>query len=1095
MLPTIQDAHIRKQALDITQSFIVQAPAGSGKTELLTQRYLNLLSHAKKAPEEIIAITFTRKAAAEMRVRIMQALNFATQLEPDQNDYRHQTWSLAKKVLEKDAELDWEILQNPNRLRILTIDALSALLCRQTPLQTQFGGSFAVSDNSSALYQLAARRALTEVFTEAPYNKALEQLLLYLDNRVEHLEQLLSELLAERDQWLPTILYCYANHQTLQEMLENGLKRVILEKLQMAAAAMPENIKQLLVLCARHAGDYFKENDPRNPLAACADFTFEEKPALDKFPQWFGLTNLLLTKEGQQRKIVDIRNGFGPKDPNKSLMSSILTELTFHPVFYESLCDILICPPEKYTKPQWETLTSLTQLLPVLAAQLHVIFQEKKEIDFTELNLSALKALGDEESPTDLALYLDYQINHLLIDEFQDTSITHLHLLEKMIAGWLPGDGRTLFLVGDPMQSIYRFRNAEVGLFLRAQAQGIGPVSLTPLTLTMNFRSQGNLVTWFNDTFQTVFPALSDIATGRVPYTKAIAARQALDFSATLYPLISEDEAQVIVDQIMALKKNCPHDSMAILVRARAQLTPIIALLNKNNLAFQAVDIEPLFARPDIQDLLALTRAVLHRADRIAWIALLRAPFIGLLLTDLERIAQHSEKNTIWESLIDYENIIDLSNDAKTRISQLKYFLENAFETQSEHRLSSWIEGLWLALNGQATSQNIDHPRAYFDLLDKLENTAHTLSIKTLSDRCEKLYANTKSAEKNTIQLMTIHKSKGLEFDHVFLPGLERQSPHDKSKLLRFCDRPSLFGGDDLLIAPIASAKEKKDPIYDYLKEIESEKQTYEMSRLLYVAATRAKKSLHLSFTLVWNEEKSCIIPPKKGSFLEKLWPIYEKSIAVTPKNTTGIETREKCTAPFQRLSMIEPHPNNSKFKPTVKINIDSEDFHARIIGTVVHEALQALSNNKTTPDTLPIKKWRARLLSLGILPSHSESAVLSVETAIKNTLSDERGQWILSQTKEAHSEWALTTVLTNKLEKKIIDRCFIDENNVRWIIDYKTSQPLIDETLEAFLEKEKATYQEQLETYSALFSADHVIKLGLYFPMCKGWIAWDYFT
>ena len=92
--------------------------------------------------------------------------------------------------------------------------------------------------------------------------------------------------------------------------------------------------------------------------------------------------------------------------------------------------------------------------------------------------MAAQRALGEAENPTDLALSLDYQVQHLLIDEFQDTSVSHYDLLEKLVAGWEPGDGRTIFAVGDPMQSIYRFREAEVGLFLKVCREGIETLRL-----------------------------------------------------------------------------------------------------------------------------------------------------------------------------------------------------------------------------------------------------------------------------------------------------------------------------------------------------------------------------------------------------------------------------------------------------------------------------------------------------------------------------------------------------------------------------------------------------------------------------------------
>ncbi len=144
----------------------------------------------------------------------------------------------------------------------------------------------------------------------------------------------------------------------------------------------------------------------------------------------------------------------------------------------------------------------------ILIAQLKVTFQQHGKIDYIENAQAALIALGDDEHPTDLTLSLDYQIKHILIDEFQDTSNSQFSLIEKLIAGWEPNDGRTLFLVGDPMQSIYRFREAEVGLFIRAKTKGIGHLSLTPLTLSVNFRSTPTIVNWINQAFINIFPAL-----------------------------------------------------------------------------------------------------------------------------------------------------------------------------------------------------------------------------------------------------------------------------------------------------------------------------------------------------------------------------------------------------------------------------------------------------------------------------------------------------------------------------------------------------------------------------------------------------------
>src|SRR5690606_13741606 len=124
-------------------------------------------------------------------------------------------------------------------------------------------------------------------------------------------------------------------------------------------------------------------------------------------------------------------------------------------------------PDGQYSETQWAALTALFGSLRLAAAQLQVILGQTGQVDFTEVTQRALQALGSGDDPSELLLRMDARIRHLLIDEFQDTSQPQIDLLERLTAGWMQGDGRTLFLVGDPMQSIYRFRKAEVALFLR----------------------------------------------------------------------------------------------------------------------------------------------------------------------------------------------------------------------------------------------------------------------------------------------------------------------------------------------------------------------------------------------------------------------------------------------------------------------------------------------------------------------------------------------------------------------------------------------------------------------------------------------------
>src|SRR6185437_9545896 len=149
----LRDDAARADALDITRSWLVQAPAGSGKTSLLIQRYLALLATVER-PERIVAMTFTRKAAAEMRARIVEALRNAALDVDDAPTDAHDTLTraLARRALEQDRAIGWRLLEQPGRLRVVTIDALAAALARQVPLAEGLGALPGFVDDARALH-------------------------------------------------------------------------------------------------------------------------------------------------------------------------------------------------------------------------------------------------------------------------------------------------------------------------------------------------------------------------------------------------------------------------------------------------------------------------------------------------------------------------------------------------------------------------------------------------------------------------------------------------------------------------------------------------------------------------------------------------------------------------------------------------------------------------------------------------------------------------------------------------------------------------------------------------------------------------------
>ena len=155
----------------------------------------------------------------------------------------------------------------------------------------------------------------------------------------------------------------------------------------------------------------------------------------------------------------------------------------------ERLARLRILGAPTYEEHRLQLVQSVLRVLKNAFAQLKVLFAQRRETDYTEVSQAALKALGHDNRPSFLAERLDARLRHILVDEFQDTSRTQFALLEQMIREWQEGDGRTVFMVGDPMQSIYGFREADVRVYLGACETGLGDLRPELLKLTVNFRS------------------------------------------------------------------------------------------------------------------------------------------------------------------------------------------------------------------------------------------------------------------------------------------------------------------------------------------------------------------------------------------------------------------------------------------------------------------------------------------------------------------------------------------------------------------------------------------------------------------------------
>jgi ATP-dependent exoDNAse (exonuclease V) beta subunit len=1149
----ISDFTERKRALDPTHSFIVQAPAGSGKTGLLIQRYLKLLAHVE-VPEEIVVITFTKKAVAEIRERVLAVLSQPSKTPG--TEHEKLLCTLAGEVLKRDAQAGWQIANNPTRLRIQTIDSLCALLTRQMPMLSEFCSQLESTEDASDLYLEAARATIDLVQKNNVVVKDVERLLEYLDNDVSRIEKLFSKILDQRDHWLRHI-----HKGKDREELEAALRNVRHEALKRVSNIYPESMRDELIRVARYVATNLKESSRNSPLAICEKLSTLPGCEEHDVPLWCGIAELLTTKDGGWRAKYTVSNGFPPgstRDERKQAKLwkdralTLIEKLRENDTLRQWLHNLRDLPPPTYTDTQWEVLGSITRLLPYAVAQLKLVFQARGRVDFTEVAQGALRALGKPDAPTDLALALDYRIQHLLIDEFQDTSISQYELITKLTNGWELGDGRTLFVVGDPMQSIYRFREAEVGLFLRARAEGIGNISLESIVLHANFRSQRSIVNWVNETFSHIMPAKEeeDISAGAVSYTASVAIHQALAGEAvSVHPFFNRDhaaEAKKVVEIVKQVRGNDPSATTAILVRNRTHLNEIIPQLRIAGLRFRAIGIEKLGCRPVVQDLLALTRSLSHLADRLAWLAVLRAPWCGLTLTDLYALFSiqtthvsntvnvadnniRESQHTVWESLNDEARLSAVSADGVTRLLRMREVLGNCINNRNRQSLRATVETAWLALGGPACvkdTTDLEDAEIYFDYLEGHEEAGSLIDLAVFEKGLTKLYALPDLEADDRLQLMTIHRSKGLEFDYVIVPGLGRSSRSNEEKLFRWMERPYISedGRDtrtDLLLAPIQETGTTSDLIYPWLKKLDLEKEYFEDKRLLYVAATRAKKFLHLLGNVDLPSDIGGVIelkPHSGKSLLSKLWPVVKPifaRVAAHEKSPNGEkeikgEGEHSINQSLRRLAsdwMFPSAPSHVKWRlPQDRVCAQEIEFSwagetARHIGNVVHRWLQNIAEDKVDEwDKHRIENlhniFKQNLIACGISGNNEEieSAVTRIKSALIHTVHDARGQWLLGPQKDAQNELHMTTIIDGESVGLVIDRTFISMDGTRWIIDYKTSSH-VGTDVEFFLDRERERYRIQLNRYAVMMSGvdTRAIKLGLYFPLLKGWREWVY--
>jgi hypothetical protein len=446
-----------------------------------------------------------------------------------------------------------------------------------------------------------------------------------------------------------------------------------------------------------------------------------------------------------------------------------------------------------------------------------------------------------------------------------------------------------------------------------------------------------------------------------------------------------------------------------------------------------------------------------------------------------------------------------ISSDGRQRLARILPVLKRALQNRGKLSLRRLVESSWLSLNGPACVEASDlvDVRQFFALLEDLEMEG---PLEILEERLGQLYAAPDPQAGPNLQLMTIHKAKGLEFDTVILPGLGRGVRSRDKALLRWLEHPDC----GLLLSPIPPlVSEQVEPTYRAIGQILQEKDDFEALRLLYVAVTRAKSHLHLLGHVKINSGGELV--PLSRSLLSVLWPACseEFSQGAYAAEPDGSEAPSALT--IKRLPLTW-HPPALTERLVMNQDITrraSADGHyvddavrtrlteeGRVVGILVHDWLERIACdglNMWPPVALEgqLEGIKTQLSLQGIPLSRLDTCALIVLNCLLNTVGSPRGRWLLTSQQDAFCELALNGIIDGQLIRAIIDRTFLDKDSVRWIVDYKTSSPGERGDPDRFVLQELERYQGQLKIYQELVAQlypEVQIRTALYFPFFDGW-------
>ena len=827
----------QQDALNIDTHVCVTAGAGSGKTTVLVQRYLKILRERDVTPREIVAITFTEKAAAEMKERVIQNLNQETDRNTREN-----------------------FIDQMNTAHISTIHAFCSRILREFPFQANVPANFSILqgiDQKLSLQNILKQTLKTIATDEDDGHRPELTRLLQRYGGQQKLVAFFSDMVERRDllERLTQEIYGNPNDTAIRESLEQQVREELMSMIDSAE----------FIRCLNHVLEVASGRNAEavRDLAQRLEVLCTQNPDSPEILNLLSqIANLITTASNSIAKRDFLGNRVGT--------TGIETEIAF---LVSTATNIEAVPTvqDDGTMTDDDFLISTIRDLLTLYKRVLQDYQNAKlsqsTLDFNDLQLKTRDLLRDH---ADIRQELTERYKYFMVDEYQDTNQLQYELV-MLLTNEL--ENANLFIVGDPKQSIYAFRGADVRVFKKTQ-QKIRDNGGLDIPLKENFRSLRDLIRFTNHLFSRLMHDGSENEF-EVPYEPLIKARST-DADRAVEIFLGRDgeepvdEYTLVARHIKNMKRNgdtvwvrgensreverpVEYGDIAILIRSRTHLPNIEHALLEADIPCLTTGGIGFYQRQEIYDIWNYLNFLNAPEDnQTSLVGILRSPAFGISDTELYEISRQQKDTDFWEKAQNYQTP---SEHLRNAIDTLKNHEQIAHRTPVNRLVLTIVNqtGMIATLNiGKQGAQRWANYQKLLDLARNFDGDENTHMLPNFIEFLDTLITEEPregqapvEATSGAVQIMTIHAAKGKEFPIVILPCLNRGGQKDREP---FIDEKLGIGFSPL--KPDDSYKKTAPEIIEHMKSRSSKKETAENKRIFYVGATRACDRLILSGTL-----------------------------------------------------------------------------------------------------------------------------------------------------------------------------------------------------------------------------------------------------